>query len=100
MTVRSHAARRQVWIERLARFVQTGQSVAQFCAEEGISTASLYQWRRKLQSDPVETPAVARFVPVTLPISPKAAPTRVMSVDLPGGIHVRFEITDCPAERS
>jgi hypothetical protein len=36
MTVRSHAARRQVWIERLARFAQAGQSVAQFCAEEDI----------------------------------------------------------------
>jgi transposase-like protein len=98
MTVRSHAAIRQAWIERLERFSQSQQSVAQFCADEGVSTASLYQWRRKLQTDPVESPAVARFVPVTLPTDQLPTPATVMSVELPGGIRVRFEITGCGAE--
>ena len=36
------------WTERLERFSKSDATVAAFCHSEGVSSASLYQWRRKL----------------------------------------------------
>jgi transposase len=44
----SRAAARQAWEERLARFPVSGLSAAAFCAQEGVSLASFYAWRRRL----------------------------------------------------
>ena len=44
--------KRQEWLERLARHGASERSVAQFCADEGVSVASFYQWRRKLSEAP------------------------------------------------
>jgi len=38
-----------IWRERLQRF-GPDQSVAAFCANEGVSTASFYNWRRRLNN--------------------------------------------------
>ena len=93
MANRSRTATRQAWADRIDRFEQAGQTVAQFCAAEGVSPASFYQWRRKLRSDdPVPQP-LAGFLPVKLQQSPQAQPATVMSVELPGGVRVRFEVT-------
>lgn len=40
---------RETWRKRLARQQQGGQTVAEFCQQEGVSTASYYHWKRKLQ---------------------------------------------------
>src|SRR5947199_319176 len=45
---RSRAATRQAWVERLARFPDSGLSPAQFCAQEGVSLPSFYAWKRRL----------------------------------------------------
>jgi transposase-like protein len=39
---------RAQWRARLRRFARDGRSVAQFCAAEGVSAWSFYNWRRKL----------------------------------------------------
>jgi len=36
--------------ERLVRFDQSSQTVAQFCQNEGVSQPSFYQWKKKLAS--------------------------------------------------
>lgn len=36
------------WNDRLTRFQQQHQTVAEFCRLEGVSTASFYQWKKKL----------------------------------------------------
>lgn len=36
------------WRRRLERFERSHVSVARFCRAEGVSTASFYQWRRKI----------------------------------------------------
>ncbi len=36
------------WKACLAKFQDSGQTVARFCEQEGVSAASFYQWRRKL----------------------------------------------------
>lgn len=39
----------QAWRERLERFSTRGsQTVAEFCQAEGVSVASLYQWKRRV----------------------------------------------------
>ena len=37
------------WQERLDRFEHSDLTISEFCQMEGYSTASFYQWRRKLQ---------------------------------------------------
>lgn len=93
MANRSRAATRQAWADRIDRFEQAGQTVAQFCAAEGVSPASFYQWRRKLRSVAPVTQPLAAFLPVQLQNSSQAQPATVMSVELPGGVRVRFEVT-------
>jgi hypothetical protein len=41
-------ARQLQWSERLERFASSGQTVSEFCRAEGVSSASFYQWKRKL----------------------------------------------------
>jgi hypothetical protein len=36
------------WRERLERFSSCGLAVARFCAQEHVSAASFYHWRKKL----------------------------------------------------
>jgi len=38
-----------VWRERFERFSSSGLAVGRFCAREGVSTASFYNWRKKLR---------------------------------------------------
>jgi hypothetical protein len=42
----------QQWTERLDRFEESQQTVAEFCKTEGVSGASFYQWRRRLGRAP------------------------------------------------
>ena len=56
---------------RLARFGDSGLTVARFCDREGVSIATFHDWQRKLRDASVDetvwaTPAapVARFDPV------------------------------------
>lgn len=39
---------RSAWRERLQRFSASNLTVVRFCEREGVSTASFYQWRRRL----------------------------------------------------
>lgn len=99
MNQRSHAATRQIWIDRIARFEQANQTVTQFCAQEGVSPAAFYSWRRKLLANVPAKSSLATFVPVKLsgglpdrPM-PQLQPNTVMSVELPGGVNIRLEVT-------
>ena len=67
------------WRGRLDRFDQSELTIAEFCELEGYSTASFYQWRRKLRAG--ELPDAPAFVPVDLD-----------TVDLPSGVQQRIEI--------
>ncbi|MGB7346514.1 MAG: hypothetical protein WBD20_20000, partial [Pirellulaceae bacterium] len=98
---------RRLWSERIDRFKSSSLSVAQFCAAEGCSQASFYQWRSKLRSEQPRLQAPAGFVPVKLPGQASdpidfqdgrsgsiQSPQTVMSVDLPGGVRVRIEFAN------
>ena len=94
------------WGKRLDRFDRADVTVAQFCLREGVSQASFYHWRRKLRgqpsaSAPNQDPSMPRFLPVSLTPTqttstastpPPSVPQSLMTIDLPGGIRIRFEI--------
>lgn len=74
-----------LWRERLQRFGQSQLTVAEFCEVESVSTASFYQWRRKLersQSPQREAGAfeAGAFIAVELRSTSQAA-----RLSLPGG---------------
>lgn len=53
-------ARRELWKRRMQEFEQGTASVPDFCRRAGVSTASFYQWRRRLQSVPSAPATVAK----------------------------------------
>lgn len=53
-TVRSRAATREVWLDRLARFPASGLTVAQFCAIEAVSVPCFYSWKRRLAAEALD----------------------------------------------
>lgn len=65
----SRDEREQGWRERIERWASSGQSATVFAANEHVSVASLYQWRRRLRPG-VGAEARPRFVPVRLAASP------------------------------
>jgi transposase len=63
--------KRQLWQQRLQRFQNSGLSVKDFCASEGVSVPSFYSWKRRLTpptattraSGPESSPS---FIPLRL----------------------------------
>jgi hypothetical protein len=62
-------ARREMWKRRMREFEQGTADVTEFCRRAGVSTASFYQWRRRLK------PALSASAEVTK-ASVKGAPPR------------------------
>ena len=92
---RDPVATRQLWVQRLERFGRASQTVAQFCAAEGVSVPSFYVWKRTLAGrtappDPVTPPTL---VPIRLTTSPAAPPIEVV---FPSGTVLRFPIDARP----
>lgn len=76
---RDPVATRRLWAERLDRFRRANQTVAQFCAAEGVSEPSFYVWKRTLASD-TASPDLDRptLVPIRLTTSPAETPIEVV----------------------
>lgn len=89
---RDPAATRQRWAERLARFHAAGQTVAAFCAAEGVSVPAFYAWKRVLTAG-----AGPADPPVLLPVRIAAAGPAPIELVLPGGAVLRFAAGTDPA---
>ena len=48
MASKADPQKRREWVERMLRYQASELTVAQFCVEEGVSTPSFYQCKRKL----------------------------------------------------
>ena len=98
-----------LWRERLARFQLGDLKVGEFCRREGVSEASFYRWRKRLQqagrrAEPtgqrdrgatdVRVKEVSHFVPVHLTGSAAA------EIGLPNGVTVRVPVADVEALRT
>jgi transposase len=91
---RDPAATRRRWAERLDRFRRANQTVAQFCAAEGVSPPSFYVWKRTLASDATPPdPVTPTLVPIRLTTSPAGPPIEVV---VPSGTVLRFPLDARP----
>ena len=94
-------AKVQQWTRRFERFTRSGQTVAQFCGDEGVSVPSFYQWKKKLTVGSARQSTSSRrrrsgknqdsrpFKPVQLTVAPSvsAVPGGVM-VRMPSGVEI------------
>jgi len=89
-----------LWRERLHRQVDSGLTIGQFCAQEGLSTATFHSWKRRLRlielADSLPAPAAPpAFLPVTVrPTEPAHADSSPIVADLPNGIRLRIPTAD------
>jgi hypothetical protein len=99
----SHTSKETTWRSRLQRHAQSGKSIAAFCREEAVSTASFHIWRAKLAAasghatDPaqpaafIDLGAIKNTAGVTpMPHVPASAQVSIpeidVRIDLGGGI--------------
>ena len=94
----SKSDRIKSWLDRLNRFSQSDQTVAEFCAAECVSVPSFYQWKHRLSPLVVE-PKVPRKPKKRRAKKPQTAFTQLTVVDrqattasisLPGGITIEL----------
>jgi hypothetical protein len=81
---RSREATRQLWTERLTRFSAAEQSVAAFCAAEGVSANAFFYWKRQLAAPAVGPDGGPLFLPV------RVTPASPVEVVLPNGALLRL----------
>src|SRR5574341_1173944 len=75
------AEREAYWWEILRRQAQSGESIAEFCHNEGVSTASFDNWRKRRR-------ALRTARPQLLPLH-VAAPRACLEIVLPCGTLLR-----------
>ena len=96
-----------VWRERQARFERGDLTVADFCRREGVSSASFYRWRGRLEpgnrrvgsvrrkgGKPPTADRPERFLPVNV------AGLTEAEIELPNGIKIRVPATNAEALRA
>jgi len=88
------AAKRRTWSDRLGRFARCDLTVADFCDLEGVSTASFYQWRRRLGPAAARGDAPQPFLPVR--VVPSTRASVAVEIDLPNGARVSLACADVP----
>lgn len=99
--VRHGGSKRQIyWEEAMRRWRNSGQSVREFCRNEGVRESAFYFWRRELAQRSQRTDAVNRSRPQANPLttasrSPKRTPARHSSI--PSFLPVRV-VEDAAAE--
>ena len=71
------ADRRRFWQELFAKRQTAGLSVAQVCQEAGVSQATFYAWRKRLQSSRERSAAAASRRGLTKKASP-LVPVRII----------------------
>jgi hypothetical protein len=85
-----------VWRERVHRQVQSGLTIAQFCAQDDLPAKSFYAWKRRLQrtdlaARPPALPAPPVFLPITVRLAERAPHEPLpIEADLPNGIRLRI----------
>ena len=62
---------REIWADRVARWVHSGLTAREFSAEEGINAGTLTHWKWRLGGESVGSPAVPAlgFVEVVAPFT-------------------------------
>jgi hypothetical protein len=83
----------RTWRLRLRRQTVSGLSIPEFCAREGVSSASFYAWKRRLAAPPTAArPDPPLFLPLHLDPSLRSddpAPARGVEIELPQQVRLR-----------
>jgi hypothetical protein len=89
----------ELWRRRMGRYQRSGLTVAEFCASEGVSAPSFYQWRKRfaqVSAHPQDEPVVAKHRRQAVPAFQQLAlATQAGRVVVELGSGVRLEL---PAE--
>ena len=89
-------SRAAFWRELIERRSRHDLSVSEVCEHAGVSSASFYQWQRKLraQTSPVRSPlrerGASRLVPVQVVADRPQSSAGELEVELPGGACLRI----------
>jgi hypothetical protein len=85
-------ARRELWKRRVQEFEQGTADVTEFCHRAGVSTASFYQWRKRLK--PASPPPAKPPNPSAKAARPRKSTTNMkfLPVELlgPQNVEVQF----------
>ena len=90
----SKSERVELWLDRLQRHSRSDQTIAQFCAAEGVSAPSFYQWKQRLAVTLAENHET-RTGPAR-PQQPSFSEIQIVgqassaSVSLPSGIRIQL----------
>ena len=91
MARRADGAAERLWRERLRRYRLSRTTVVEFCEREGVSTATFYAWKRRLEgvSQRRTGSQATAQPPLFLPVSVRSA-AGGLRIELPGGavIHI------------
>jgi transposase len=85
-----------LWRERLSRQIDSGLTIAQFCAYEGLSPATFQSWKRRLRLIDLAnrhsaSAAPPAFLPVTVRVLERASAEPLpIEADLPNGVRLRI----------
>ena len=83
----SRAEKVAEWTNRLRRFEESGQTVADFCVGEGVSQPSFYHWKKKFRESGMTTAVPGKasngfrpvmVTPSTLPAARQSSMNRNM----------------------
>jgi transposase-like protein len=89
---RRHSKPEPYWRELIERWKTSGQAIAAFCTDHGVSQATFYSWRKRFAARaPCQTPPAPTFAPV------RVVPDPAAEVALPNGLIVRVPATTDPA---
>lgn len=58
-----------LWIQRLAEYKASGQSITAWCRENSVTEGQYHYWRRKLGSQPTVTGKQVKWVAVSLDVT-------------------------------
>ena len=85
---------RRRWIRLIDSFRAGSETIADFCSRSGVSTASFYQWRRRLEAERSADAGVG-FVPVEVHSDIAAGRSDMVRFCLSSTTHV-----EVPADRT
>ena len=78
-----------VWRERFERFEASERKTVQFCADEGVSPANFYAWRRKLGlTGPSANKKPLAFQQVAVSQQVVVSSVPALAAQLPGGVKI------------
>lgn len=81
---------RRRWQQLVASHDTSGLTVAAFCHQHDVSTASFYAWRKRLRDAQAEQPSAPAFVSVEVTASAQLP----IEIHLPGGVRMDVPVTE------